>query len=89
MGELSRWREQRLPLGQKPREPFCEARLADPTAVVWKGGEDVPQGSRGIRILGTPLGHSEYVVAQLHTERLALVAVMRNVETVSELFIRV
>ena len=31
-----------------------EARLADPTA-----------GSRGIRILGIPLGHSEYVVAQL------------------------
>ena len=54
--------------GEEP--PGCqyltvEARLADPTAVVWKGGEDVPQGSRGIRILGTPLGHSEHVVAQL------------------------
>ena len=37
--------------GEEP--PGCqhltvEARLVDPTAVVWKGGEDVPQGSRGI-----------------------------------------
>ena len=54
--------------GEEP--PGCqhltvEARLADPTAVVWKGGEDVPQVSRLDRL----------------TERLALVAVLRNVES--------
>ena len=86
------------PVGLDPCQHLTvEPRLADPTAVVWKGGEDVPQSSRGIRILGTPLD-LENVVAHLQetieshralveripldrlTERLALVAVLRNVE---------
>ena len=47
------------PPGEEPpgfQHLTVEARLADPTVVVWKGGED---------IFGTPLGHLEYVVVQL------------------------
>ena len=52
------------------KHPGCDelertAAVADPTAVVWRGSEELPSCRRGIKILGTPLGHQDFVTAQL------------------------
>ena len=39
--------------------------LADPAAVVWPGSAALPSHRRGIKVLGTPLGHQDFVCAQL------------------------
>ena len=44
------------------------AQIADPEARVWKGS-GVPATDQGIRVLGKPLGHADYVETQLR-ERL-------------------
>ena len=54
------------------RPPACEAlewiaRAVDPRAVVWKGPE-LPVEDQGIKVLGTPLGHPEFITA--HLERI-------------------
>ena len=41
------------------------ARTSNPSAVVWKGDPSLPVSEQGLRILGTPLGHPEYVHHQL------------------------
>ena len=41
------------------------ARVDDPDAQVWFGDHGAPVESRGIRVLGTPLGTAEFVRAQL------------------------
>ena len=52
------------------RPPACDeldrvAQLEDPEAPsVWRGG-DLPIASQGIKVLGTPLGHDEFVEAHL------------------------
>ena len=40
------------------------AQIADPEVRVWKGS-GVPTTDQGIRVLGTPLGHADYVETQL------------------------
>ena len=40
------------------------AQAADPEAKVWKGSE-VPPNQQGLKILGAPFGHWEYIAAQL------------------------
>ena len=47
------------------RSPACDqlerlAQVSDPEARVWKGS-DIPTVEQGVRILGTPLGHLDYV----------------------------
>ena len=57
--------------GSQPRGCDILQRIAvqsDPDAVVWRGS-DVPTVQQGIKILGTPLGHHDYVQNQL--ERVA------------------
>ena len=44
------------------------ARRENPRAVVWKGS-DLPVESQGIKVLGTPLGHPEFVAS--HLEHIA------------------
>ena len=41
------------------------ARLADPTSIVWKGDPSLPIKQQGVKVLGTPVGHSEYVRQKL------------------------
>ena len=43
------------------------ARLADPTAIVWRGDLGLPPEEQGVKILGTPLGHPSFVRSQLAT----------------------
>ena len=44
-----------------------DALIADPDAVVWRGDEVLPTIDQGVVILGTPLGHSDFV--QRHFRR--------------------
>ena len=49
--------------GQKPEACNRLQRVAevhDPTARVWRGSE-VPLAEQGVKVLGTPVGHDEYV----------------------------
>ena len=61
--------------------------LADPAAVVWRGSEDLPSHRRGIKVLGTPLGHQDYVRAQLemlsahHHTLLARIPMVEDVQS--------
>ena len=43
------------------------ARITDPEAIVWRGDTALPSEDQGVRILGTPLGHPDYVRAQLQS----------------------
>ena len=49
------------------------ARQDDPTAVVWKGS-DIPTPEQGLKILGTPLGHPDFVERHLEREARTSVA---------------
>ena len=53
-----------------------EARAINPHAEVWFGGSDRPPEERGIRVLGTPLGHSRVsqVAVGCHRGRSPVVA---------------
>ena len=41
------------------------ARISDPEAVVWRGDPSLPFAEQGVKVLGTPLGHTEFPKAQL------------------------
>ena len=43
----------------------AEAVLLDLRAVVWRGAEELPMHQQGMKVLGTPLGHTEFITAQL------------------------
>ena len=42
------------------------ARIGNPRAIVWKG-PGVPTHEQGIKVLGTPLGHEDFVAAHLES----------------------
>ena len=55
--------------GQRP--PICDvleriARIQNPQAVVWRGS-NIPTELQGIKVLGTPLGHADFVSRHLRT----------------------
>ena len=60
--------------------------LSDPDVVVWRGS-DVPTVHQGIKILGTPLGHHDFVqnflerVADEHQQFLDLLSVVPNLQS--------
>ena len=41
------------------------ARLVKPDAIVWRGDAELPLTQQGIRVLGAPIGRTEFVVAHL------------------------
>ena len=53
--------------------PDCQhiiraGRLLNPPVVVWRGDSALPPDQRGVTILGTPLGHLDFVKAQLRAK---------------------
>ena len=61
------------------------ARRSDPSAVVWKGDPSLPVSEQGLRILGTRLGHPEYVHDQLRRasadHRLLLIPAVQDLQS--------
>ena len=41
------------------------ARMLDPNAIVWRGNADIPSAKEGLKILGCPVGHPDFVQDQL------------------------
>ena len=65
MGKTHMWnRSGRMPEGSD--ELQRRALLHDPTAQVWRGS-DLPTRDQGIKVLGCPFGHADFVTAQLET----------------------
>ena len=58
----------------------------DPDARVWRGSE-LPTRKQGIRVFGTPLGHEDFVIAQLdalldqHQVLLSRIPLFANVQS--------
>ena len=53
------------------------ARLVDPEAVVWRGDPSSPPSTQGVKVLGTPLGHPDFVRAHLRSSTEARVLMQR------------
>ena len=73
--------------GSKP--DICEvldrvAQAADPEAKVWEGSE-VPPNQQGLKILGAPFGHREFVVAQLEKKLQKQETLIRRIPLVPDL----
>ena len=69
MGTLWNSDSRRNQAGQKPEACDRLQRVAvqvDPTARVWRGSE-LPTVEQGIKVLGTPIGHHDYVLQMLST----------------------
>ena len=52
-----------VPIGVERLE--VEARRIDPDAIVWRGNSDIPTEQQGLKILGCPVGHHDFVQDQL------------------------
>ena len=73
--------------GRKPA--ICEvldrvAQAADPAAKVWKGSEVLPN-QQGLKILGAPFGHPEFVAAQLERSFQKQETLIRRIPFVPDL----
>ena len=65
-GKTQLWnRADRVPAGGQALT--AAARRSDPDAIVWRGDATLPPEAQGVTILGTPLGHEEFVRARLVT----------------------
>ena len=63
------WRKQRY--GMQKRKPgvadalTAAAQTVKPEALVWRGNLSLPPSMQGLKILGVPVGHPEYIVREL------------------------
>ena len=74
--------------GLFPRD--CEilenaARLVDPDAVVWKGDPDLPLSQQGIKILGVPVGRTEFVEHELDSRATCHAELLEKIPFVEDL----
>ena len=60
------------------------ARVTHPEAVVWTGSM-VPTAQQGIKVLGTPIGHPDFVAAQLEAVRREHEVLLDRIPSVSDL----
>ena len=61
------------------------ARIHDPEAIVWRGDVSLPTVDQGVRLLGTPLGHPDFVRAQLASWSTVHDQLMQQVPTIPDL----
>ena len=71
------------------RPEFCDtleviARRSDPEARVWRGS-DLPFEKQGIKILGTPLGHPQFVEAHFNRKIVEHDVLLERIPTVPDL----
>ena len=57
----------------------------DPTAIVWRGDQTLPCSQQGMKVLGTPLGHPEFVSAQLRQVSECHRVLFERIPSVSDL----
>ena len=57
------------------------AQADDPSAVVWRGSQ-VPSIQQGVKILGTPLGHPDFVSARLERTTAKHVTLLERIPLV-------
>ena len=60
------------------------ARVAHPEAVVWTGSA-IPTSDQGITVLGTPIGHPDFVAAQLEAVRREHEVLLDRIPSISDL----
>ena len=46
------------------------ARMHDPQAVVWRGDQGLPTAQQGLKVLGAPVGHPDFIRSFLSQKRL-------------------
>ena len=61
------------------------ARALDPDAVVWRGDPDLPTRDQGVVILGTPLGHADFVEDHLRSKIAAHQTLLERIPAVGDL----
>ena len=61
------------------------AQVADPDARVWFGDHALPLAERGIRVLGTPLGHWSCVQAQLRSKAASHRVLLERIPSIQDL----
>ena len=61
------------------------ARELDPSAVVWKGDPSLLPAEQGVKILGIPLGHPEYVQNQLQRVSVSHRQLLERINSVQDL----
>ena len=74
--------------GEEPRgwrALTAAAPLLDPEAVVWRGGRSLPPSAQGVKVLGTPLGHPDFVRAHLRSSTEAQRVLMQRIPSIPDL----
>ena len=61
------------------------ARIHDPDAIVWRGDVSLPTVDQGVQLLGTPLGHPDFVRAQLASLSTVHDRLLQQVPTIPDL----
>ena len=73
--------------GEEPRgwrALTAAARLVDPEAVVWRGDPSLPSSAQGVKVLGTPLGHPDFVRAHLRSSTEAQRVLMQRIPSIPD-----
>ena len=66
-------------------ELTIRARRLDPDAVVWRGDVGLDPSQRGIKVLGSPIGSDEFVIAQLHATVTEHASLFQGIPAVKDL----
>ena len=61
------------------------ARRVDPSAVVWRGNPDLPNDRQGVVVLGTPVGHAEFVSRVLEEKTQEHSVLLERIPAVQDL----
>ena len=60
-------------------------RAANPPVTVWRGDPDIPSNERGVRVLGTLVGHRDFVEAQVQQTGEVHAVLLSRISAVSDL----
>ena len=55
-----------------------------PEAVVWRGDQDLPESKQGLKVLGVPVGHEEFVKAQLGMKSMEHLRLFQRIPAVED-----
>ena len=64
---------------------IAAGRAANPPVTVWRGDPDIPSNERGVRVLGTPVRHRDFVEAQVQQTGEVHAVLLSRISAVSDL----